>query len=602
MFTVILVVAGVAAIALANALSKRIGVAAPLLLVAVGVIVSMLPWTPEIEVEPEWILAGILPPLLYSSAVRMPAMDFRRDFKAISAFSILLVIITSAVTGWVVSAMIPGIGLATGIAVGAIISPTDAAATGIVKRVGVPHRVVTVLDGESLLNDASALVVLRTAIAATAASVSFWGVIGDFVWAVGIAAGVGAIVGVLALRISAHVKDPALYTVFSFLIPFAAYLPVERFEASGLVAVVVAGIITGQGGPKFISARNRIAQEQNWRTIDLLLEGSVFLAMGLQMDWLLGELRREHGSLPHAALVGIVALAVVLALRAVFTVVTLWYLHGAAKNNAAKVAQIDKLGNAIYQGLPPRTQGRQPPRRSDAPDPADPRGMARLRDRERRIRARLRLFKADTDYLVSQPLGPKEGTILVWAGTRGVVTLAAAQTLPFDTPHRATLVLVAFTVAMVSLIGQGLTLPWGVRLLGLHGEDPATDDAERDRLHAQLAASAQSFLDAPGLTMADGAPYPEDVVDVAKQAAPWAVVPNVDEPPDPAHPATPEAVEAEKQRREEFRQLRLTMVQAMRAELLSARASGTYPSPVLAAALEELDAEEISIELRDGGD
>ncbi len=159
---------GIAVMVAVNVIAPKIGIASPLLLVLLGIGISFLPVVAPIEIKPEWILGGILPPLLYSSAVNMPAMDFRRDLRTISAFSVLLVIGSAVVIGYVMSRLIPDIDLATGIALGAIISPTDAVATSIVKRAGVAPRLVTVLEGESLLNDASALVLLRSATAATA--------------------------------------------------------------------------------------------------------------------------------------------------------------------------------------------------------------------------------------------------------------------------------------------------------------------------------------------------------------------------------------------------------------------------------------------------
>ena len=161
-----LVVAVIGIVAVTR-IAPRVGVAAPLLLVLLGVVASLLPGAPGLEIEPEWILAGVLPPLLYSSAVSMPGMDFRRDFGAIAGLSVVLVVVSAVVLGVFFSRVLD-ISLATGIALGAVVSPTDAVATSITKRLGVSPRLVTVLEGESLLNDASALVLLRSAIAATA--------------------------------------------------------------------------------------------------------------------------------------------------------------------------------------------------------------------------------------------------------------------------------------------------------------------------------------------------------------------------------------------------------------------------------------------------
>ena len=150
-------------IAAATTIGPKFGVASPLILVVLGILVSLLPFVPAVTIEPEWIIAGVLPPLLYSASVSMPAMNFRREFGAIGGLSVLLVIVSSVLLGLFFAWVIPGLGVAWGIALGAIVSPTDAVATGIVKRAGLSPRVVAILEGESLLNDATALVLLRAA-------------------------------------------------------------------------------------------------------------------------------------------------------------------------------------------------------------------------------------------------------------------------------------------------------------------------------------------------------------------------------------------------------------------------------------------------------
>ena len=274
-------VLGMLGIAGASLIAPKLRIPAPLLLVFVGIVISFLPFVADFEVDPEWILAGILPPLLYSASVSMPTVDFRREFTTISGLSVALVVVSAVVLGFLFSWLIPGLGLAGGIALGAILSPTDAVATTIVKRVGVSPRIVTVLEGESLLNDATALVLLRcSAIAASAASVSLWTVLGDFAWAVFIAALIGLVIGVLNLFIRARVNDATVNTVISFTVPFLASLPAEALGGSGLVAAVVAGLITGMGSVKYLTPQHRISDEQNWRTVELLLESTRVLGHG----------------------------------------------------------------------------------------------------------------------------------------------------------------------------------------------------------------------------------------------------------------------------------------------------------------------------------
>ena len=212
----------------------------------------------------------------------------------------------------------PGISLAAGIALGAIVSPTDAVATSIVKRVGVTPRIVTVLEGESLLNDATALVLLRSAIAATAATVSFWEIVGDFVFAVVVAVVIGYLVGKGNLWLRSRVTDATVNTVISFTVPFLASVPSEVLGASGLVAAVVAGLVTGRGAIRSLSPQHRMSDVQNWRTIELILEGTVFLVMGLELSAILDDLTNEARGIELGWRVAAITLLAVLVVRALF--------------------------------------------------------------------------------------------------------------------------------------------------------------------------------------------------------------------------------------------------------------------------------------------
>ena len=226
---------GLAVILSAAVLSRRTGVAAPLLLLGLGIAASYVPTMPEVEVDPELVLAGVLPPLLYASAVRMPIIDLRRNRWFISWLSVGLVITSAAIVGLVVHALFPQIPLALGVALGAVLSPTDAvAATAIGKRLGLPPRLMTVLEGESLVNDASALVLLRTALAAGAVGTFSLGeTVLDFGGAVVGAVLVGLVVGWLTVRLRQRLNDPVLNTTISFAVPFLAFFPAEAIRASG---------------------------------------------------------------------------------------------------------------------------------------------------------------------------------------------------------------------------------------------------------------------------------------------------------------------------------------------------------------------------------
>jgi NhaP-type Na+/H+ or K+/H+ antiporter len=558
-----------------TALAPRAGVASPLVLVVLGAGVSLLPFVPAIEVPPELILGGVLPPLLYSAAVGLPSMDFRRDFAAIGGLSVTLVVISSVLLGLLFRWLIPDIDLATAIALGAIVSPTDAVATTIVKRLGASPRSVTMLEGESLLNDASALVLLRSAIAATAATVSLWEVVGDFAYAAGLAVLIGVPIGWVGLRIRKRLAHAALSTAMSFVVPFAAYLPAEELHASGLVAVVAAGLVTGNGSARHLRPQDRIAERSNWHTVELLLEGAVFLAMGIQLFDLIEDVERGNGSVLQAAGVAAIAGAVVLLVRAAFVTP----LIGIQARRARR-------GEAVRETLS-GFQDRIDLRVAATPSPvagnAEVKGRRSAAARLERIQGTLRRRTADIDYVLAKPLGWREGTLLVWAGMRGVVTLAAAQTLPAETPGRSFLVLVAFGVAFGTLLVQGSTLPWVTRRLGLIGQDTTGD---LPALRRETVRAARDFLADPHRP--DGTPYDDGVVarvrkDMFRE-----------------HESQDEDAELTRERFVQYRELRLAAIAAQREELLTARAAGTYDSAQLGDALDLLDAEQIAVEMRKG--
>ncbi|KHL15150.1 UNVERIFIED_CONTAM: hypothetical protein LK11_22900 [Mumia flava] len=576
-------VGAVLCVVVVSLVAPRIGVAAPLLLVLLGVGISVIPSVPPIEVDPELILAVVLPPLLYSAAVSVPTMDFRRDFGAISGLSVVLVLLSSILLGLFFSAVVPGVELATGIALGAIVSPTDAVATGIARRLGVAPRVLTVLEGESMLNDGAALVLLRSAVAAIATTVSLWGVLGQFVWAVVAAVVIGLLVGRANLMVRRRVTEASVSTAISFVAPFVAYLPAEAVGASGLVAAVVAGLVTGQGAPKYLRPQDRLYEESNWRTIELLLEGGVFLLVGLELDGVLNDVEENHGNVWGGVGIAVAAVALLLVVRAAYV---LPLVLSARRRQQRAPRFRERLNDAVdlleHGDVPPGRRRWGPGGR--APD-EDPDRAAR---RDAIFRKRVRRAFADVDYVLGAPLGWREGAVLVWAGLRGVVTVAAVQTLPADTPSRSLLVLIAFVVAGVSLLVQGGTMPWVLRALGLVDERATGSDPDLVPLFAALSRAAERVLDGDGLTRPDGTPYDAEVVRRARAA--YLREQAEDEQ---------EALER-KRTVTQYRELRLRVIEAQREALLTARSVGMFSSAALATALAMLDAEQIDVEMRVG--
>ena len=526
--------------------------------------VGLLPWVPPIEIEPEWILAGVLPPLLYSAAVSMPTMSFRRNFGAISALSVVLVVISAVLLGLFFAWVIPDLGLAWGIALGAIVSPTDAVATSIVKRLGVSPRVVAILEGEGLLNDATALTLLRTAIAGTAMSVSLWGVAGRFVLVIVVAVGIGFVVGHAAIWVRARITDIPVNTALSFAVPFLAAIPTEHLGGSGLVAAVVAGIVTGHHAPRDLSPRHRLADRQNWRTVEFLLEGAIFLVMGLQLNGIVVDVRDEHGALGQAVLIAGAALILTVLIRAAYLAPLLVALRSRARRGERVRDWIHRERETIEARMTTNESSR------------DHRfSLTRwLPERSQAIRTRIRRGLADIDYLLATPLGWREGTVLVWAGMRGAVTLAAAQTLPADTPQRPVLILIAFIVATASLLLQGGSLAWVIGRVQPARPDPAADAEERDQLLALLRATADRVRASEPPAPADGDQTADDSTGAVPIANP--------------------SLEGGHLRGRTW----LAIIAAQREVVLDARDDGTFSPELLEGALRSLDADQIAIGLR----
>ncbi len=427
----LLLVALAVAVLTVTALATRLDLPAPLLLIVAGVGGSYLPFVPVIHLESEVVLLGLLPPLLYATAIQTSLVDFNANRRPILLLSVGLVVFTTFGVGAVVHALLPGVSWAVALAIGAVVAPPDAvAATAIARRIGLPRRIVTILEGESLLNDATALVSLRTAIAASLGTFELWRIGVDFVVAAGGGVAVGVFGFLLVARLRKRITDPLLDTAISLVVPFAAYLLAEELNASGVIAVVISGLLLGHKAPVLQTAQSRISERMNWRTIAYVLENTVFLLIGLQANWILSDVAASELSFGRIAAVCLGALLAVIVLRLVW-VFPVRYL--------------------IVRPRPDRGSSRRPP--------------------------------------VSYTF------IVGWAGMRGVVTLAAAFVIPEDTPHREILLLVAFTVVAGTLFLQGLTLPLLARWLKVPAPDPADDALARATLLQQATKASLKHLD-----------------------------------------------------------------------------------------------------------
>ncbi len=559
----------------------RINIATPLILVVVGIGIGYIPGVPLIELDPEIILLGVLPPLLYAAAVNVPILDLRRNIGPISALSVVLVIISALVIGALLHLLVPSIPFAAAVALGAVVAPTDAvAATSIGKRVGMPPRLVTILEGESLVNDATSLVLLRTALAAVAGGFVFWQAVGQFAYAVSVALVIGFAVGVVTVWVRSKLDNPVYDTVMSFAVPFIAFVPTEYVGASGVLAVVVTGLYSGHHAHRKFSATARVNERLNWRTAQFLLENGVFLLMGLELHKLVEDIGRSELQLQHTALIGLGVVLVLIVLRMAFMWPVTWSLARALPRYEARAVGWQRIARRV----------RQSPRFAESTE-TDQLKLDRL-DRAARRSA------ADATHAREQGLDWRGATILGWSGMRGVVTLAAAQSIPTSVPFRSQLVLIAFVAAVVTLLLHGLTLPRLIRKLRPQG--PSTSDRKEElvALYGDLVEAGTTAVDAEleyerGLAAEDPDYHvPSDAV--VKRAR--SSVQNSIAALAFALPRTEveETSEAEAEARGYMR-LAHAALEAQRAALLEERAIGQYSSRALLAAAEALDQYEIRL-------
>lgn len=413
------------------AIAGRTSVSYPIVFVLGGLALGLVPHGMAVELDPEIVFLLFLPPILFSAAYNTSWRDFRDNLRPISLLAVGCVLFTMLAVAIVAHALIANLAWPVAFVLGAIVAPPDAvAATAIFQRLGVPRRIVTVLEGESLVNDASALVAYRFAVAAVVSGgFSMWSAGGTFVVIAlgGIAVGLAA--GWLLVRIMSRLAEPSVSIMASLLAPGAIYLMAERLEVSGVLATVVAGLVLGRSGSRILDPDTRLQAETVWKFVVFLINGLVFILIGLQLRDVQDGL--EGRSASDLALAALAVVATVVIVRAV-------WVYPAAY-----------LSRLIPQ-----------------------------------VRAR-------------DPFPPWQMPVIVsWAGPRGVVSLAAALALPYQTdsgapfPDRDLILFLAFVVILGTLVGQGLTLGPLVRLLNV----AADDRTEREDTLARRAV-AQAALE-----------------------------------------------------------------------------------------------------------
>lgn len=430
---IILLLAVVTALA---EVTDRIKVPYPVLLVLAGIGISLIPNLPIVELNPEVVFLIFLPPALYSAAWTTSWNDFKASSRPISLLAFGCVLFTTTLVAFVAHYFILGFGWAESFVLGAIISPPDAvAATAATKGLGVPKRLITILEGESLVNDATGLIAMRYAILATATGTFiFWLATINFIYVATVGIVIGLAIGQLFYWIHRITpNNPTTDTTLTFITPYVAYLLAERIHVSGVLAVVACGLFLSQRSSKIFVHQSRIQAYSTWDTVTFILNGVIFILIGLQLRTVLSHIENHSfGTL-------------------------LWY--GFLVSIATIIARIVWVFPGAYI----------------------PRWLSKgIREREPETSIR-------------------SVSIVAWSGMRGVVSLAAALALPLafedqtPFPNRDMIIFLTFAVIFATLVLQGTTLPALVKKLGI--KEDAGGRVEEDHARFKIATSVIEHIE-----------------------------------------------------------------------------------------------------------
>jgi monovalent cation/hydrogen antiporter len=510
------------AVAGLNVIARWLDVPYPIPLVIGGLALGLLPGMPEIELDPDLVLTIFLPPLLYSAAFFSDLRALRSDVRAISLLSIGLVLATIAAVA-LVGHEVMGLSWAMAFALGAIVSPTDpVAATAIMRRLGAPRRIVNIVEGESLVNDATALVAYRVALgAAVGGSFSALDAGLEFVGAAAGGIAVGLAVGFVIGEIRRRLNDPSSSNAISLLTAYAAFIPAEELHVSGVLAAVTCGVYMGWRAHEFASPQTRLQGYGAWEILTFLLNAALFILIGLQLPVILEDIDgRGAGELVgYAALVS----AVVIGARFAWLFTVPYILRA-----------IDRRPSQV----------------------------------ERRT-------------------GPAERIVTGWAGLRGAVSLAAALALPLETdagaalPDRDLIQFITFALILVTVVGQGLTLPALIRRLGLRAD---ADEEEAEEIRARVAAAEAALA---RIDEVEGEGWArEDTMERARGLHRFRIRRFE------ARRGEVEDGDGIEDRSRAYQRLMRELYAAQRASLVSLRNSGQISNDVMHRILRELDLEE----------
>ena len=412
-------------VAMFGGLARRLKVPYPILLVIAGLLVSFLPGMPRIGLDPNLVFLVFLPPLLYSAAWTLSWREFQRTFVSIAMLAVGLVLFTVLGLAMAAGSLLPGFDWKSAVLLGAVVAATDAiAATSIARRVGLPQSIVHILEAESLVNDGTGLLALQfgLAILMTGRTPSIVEGVGRLVFLIGGGVFVGLAIGGPIALFEKWVDDGPIEIVISILVPYAAYLISDRAHASGVIAVIACGMYMSRKSPEYMSPQVRLQMAAVWDALTFVLNGIVFVVIGLQLPYVMGQI----GGLSRLVLLeyGVGFSVVMIALRMVWVYGETYIAYGVRR-------WVQKV---------------------EVKEP-DPRGLF----------------------------------VIGWGGMRGVLSLAAAVSLPYALPgggmfpQRSMIIYLAFCLIVATLVLQGLTLPWLIRSLGLSASGGINDEEQEAR-------------------------------------------------------------------------------------------------------------------------
>lgn len=461
----------VGAVAVA-AVARWRGWPAPLLVTIVALAASFLPFVPEVSIDGHLLLNLVLPPLLYSAALDVSFVGFKRSLPQIRRLGVSLVLLTALAVGFVAWWIFPALTLPGALLLGAIVAPPDAvSAAAIGRKLGLPRRIMTVLSGESLINDATSLTLYRVFAAILAgATLTVWDGIWQFLVAVVVGVVVGLVFGIVLHQLRMRISDPVVIGTFGLLAPFGAYAIAEHLLGSGVLAVVAMGLYVGFNAPR-TDYTTRQQEAPLWLSADLLLESFVFAYIGLQFPRVLSDLGSE--SVAHILLLSAAVLLVVLIVRPLYIYPT------SAWSNYQDRRRLARMDRGIASG-----------------------DFDKRRERSRRwgqYSAEELRSQIVRERMAGLQLTWKDNAVISWAGMRGVVTLAtalaASDLAALDAEASHAIVVVAFIVTVATLLLQGLTLPMLIRGLGIASDvDEAEDEKALAAVKEKSRAAGKAFL------------------------------------------------------------------------------------------------------------